>query len=350
MRAPSDSFKLLGVILFIVFASLYLFSTHFATSGSEPLTLAKTSAMINQGLYLYANDCQSTGCLICNLVAGANSTSRPDRYNNNRFREVFGVKTEAKNSTVNTEAFTHIYDSNVWGKEGGGSGGGSDADYARVAGYVLELILLKHGLVSLLDAPCGGVSDSWTKRALADVKKTIPCFRYHGTDVVHSVIDRNKAVFAGVDWVSFSQQDLSAWNLNLISGYDAILSRDALQHLSYSSIAGVIGKYCRSDAQYLIVGSYLEHGDNRNIESGGCFNINLLQEPFSFPQPLEAYAEKGKFSVEMAASLNAASGMIDPYPTKFMLLYRLDELCRSENVIAFVSSHVDQQNQPAVPV
>ena len=108
MRAPSDSFRLLGVILFLVFASIYLFSTHFTAYGSEPLTLAKTSGMIIQELHLYSKDCQSIGCLICNIAASANSTRRPDRHSNNHIRDVFGVKVEAKNSSVNAEAFTYI--------------------------------------------------------------------------------------------------------------------------------------------------------------------------------------------------------------------------------------------------
>jgi len=331
MRPQSwESIRLIGVILVLIIGTMYLFSSHQPVS--QP---AMTYSSDYDNSFLYYNGCRTSGCMICK--ATTNSTRRLERHKGNQLHNVFGTKVVA-NSSVNTVAFTHIYDAHVWGEEGGGSGGGSDADYARVAGYLLQLILLKHGLVSLLDAPCGGVSDSWTKKAIFDIKKIIPCFRYHGTDVVQSVIDKNRMAFGGLDWVSFSQQDLSAWNLNLVSGYDVILSRDALQHLSYSSIAGAIAKYCRSDVEYLIVGSYLEHGSNRNIESGGCFNINLLQEPFSFPEPLESYAEKGKFTDKMAASLNAPAG-IDPYPTKFMLLYRLDEMCRSERVISFVSLH-----------
>ena len=57
-------------------------------------------------------------------------------------------------------------------------------------------------------------------------------------DVVSSVIDKNKVKFNDLEWMKFSSQDLSSWTENLPNGYDLILSRDALQHLSYSSIAG----------------------------------------------------------------------------------------------------------------
>ena len=45
----------------------------------------------------------------------------------------------------------------------------------------------------------------------------------------------------------FGTQDLSSWTENLPTGYDLILSRDALQHLSYYSIAG---KSSFSDPHY----------------------------------------------------------------------------------------------------
>ena len=98
-----------------------------------------------------------------------------------------------------------------------------------------------------------------------------------------------------------------------------------------------IVKYCKSDARYLTVGSYLDHGKNENIESGGCFNINLLQEPFSFPNPIESFAEKGS----LAHSVNIVQDIqdsIDPYPTKYILIYLLDDLCQSSRVLAFVDT------------
>ena len=52
------------------------------------------------------------------------------------------------------------------------------------------------------------------------------------------MINKNKDKFEGLNWVKFETQDLSSWTEDLPNGYDLILSRDALQHLSYYSIAG----------------------------------------------------------------------------------------------------------------
>ena len=79
-----------------------------------------------------------------------------------------------------SHAFTDIYNKSIWGQSGGGSGGGSDIAYAKVTGYLLELILLRYGLDSMLDAPCGGVYDSWMAVAISRIRNSIPCFRYHG--------------------------------------------------------------------------------------------------------------------------------------------------------------------------
>jgi hypothetical protein len=101
-----------------------------------------------------------------------------------------------------------------------------------------------------------------------------------------------------------------------------------------------LAKYCRSDARYLLVGSYLDQGNNKNIESGGCFNINLLEAPFSFPKPIEEYAEKSKIlapQIETASTLNVEK--LDPYPTKYLLLYKLDDLCKSSALLSFISSY-----------
>ena len=71
-----------------------------------------------------------------------------------------------------------------------------------------------------------------------DFETELMCNHDTGVDVVSSVIDKNKVKFNDLEWMKFSSQDLSSWTENLPNGYDLILSRDALQHLSYSSIAG----------------------------------------------------------------------------------------------------------------
>lgn len=212
----------------------------------------------------------------------------------------------AENSTRPTShlvvdnVFSTIYATKTWSEAGGGSGVGSDASYAVVVGHIIRLVMYKFGLSSLVDAPCGAVSLSWTKNAITSIHQDLPCFRYHGVDVVSSVIEQNKKHLEELSsWVAFSVIDISARLSTLPSNYDLILSRDALQHLSYQNIAGALSTYCRSESSYILVGSYLDSTvtDNKNIQSGGCFSINLLLPPFNFSNPLEVFAERGKLGV-----------------------------------------------------
>ena len=99
-----------------------------------------------------------------------------------------------------------------------------------------------------------------------------------------------------------------------------------------------MAKYCRSDARYIAVGSYLDHGDNKDIKAGEVFSINLLIEPFSFPPPIESIAEKSSIKPEIVERLGLHYA--DPFPTKYLLIYSLDDLCASDAVLAFVGKYI----------
>ena len=167
----------------------------------------------------------------------------------------------------------------------------------------------------MLDAPCGGVHSSWMNGTLRKLKENVPCFTYLGVDVVPSVVQKNQESFSKQSsWVRFAEMDLSSsyssspssYGINrnassgagnvqirsLPSGFQLILSRDALQHLSYAAIAEALRNYCHSNAVYLLVGSYLlpaadGRSKNRAIAVGETFSIDLLSEPFSFKGPVD---------------------------------------------------------------
>jgi len=211
-------------------------------------------------------------------------------------------------------AFNKIYNENICGTGGGGSGAGSEDSYAIVARQILQLIAYKYNVVHLIDAPCGHVSKSWMKTSIALLRQQLPCFKYYGVDVVQSVIDDNKILYTNSSFVTFEAIDLSSSEAKLPSGYDLILSRDGLQHLSYKSISGIFSTYCRSDATFLLVGSYLEsERDNADISNGNFFYINLMKPPFSFPEPLELFSEfpMGRNTID----------------AKQLLLYNMTTLC-----------------------
>ena len=233
-------------------------------------------------------------------------------------------------STNNSAIFSSIYDDRVWSSQGGGSGHGSDFELNRALETVLRFVILRYGILTMLDAPCGNVEHSWMKHALSKIQQDVPCFLYHGVDVVSTVIANNSIAFRNNKKISFSLNDLSSKQEYLPQHYDLLLSRDALQHLSYTDIASVLVNYCISNSKYLLLGSYLDGGANKNIKSGGCFSINLQQEPFNFNGTLEIFAESSK--------LNSNTND-KPFPIKYLLLFKTTDFCSSESFKFFEKEH-----------
>ena len=235
------------------------------------------------------------------------------------------------NTTV-TEAFSNIYSKQLWGgdKVGGGSGGGSIEACAVTAREVLRQLVFKYSLTSLLDAPCGGVYNSWMRHTISKLKSDLSCFQYMGIDAVASVVQRNSEFFAREDFVHFETADLSSAATKLPRGFDLILSRDALQHLNYKNIAGAWRSYCTSAARFILVGSYLHPGSNKLISTGETFPINLLLPPFSLPRPLEIFTENVCYTDTPMPIAN---------PVKSLLLYRLREVCESDSLKSFLVAH-----------
>ncbi|KAK9839539.1 hypothetical protein WJX81_008282 [Elliptochloris bilobata] len=116
-----------------------------------------------------------------------------------------------------------------------------------------------------------------------------PGFRYHGLDVVRSVVADNQRRFAQQQTWAFELADITQGPLP--SGYELILCRDALQHLPFSAVIAALENFARSDTRYLLVGSYMRLGGNKNIAAGQAFDIDLMQAPFGLDAPLMAYNE-----------------------------------------------------------
>mmetsp|Transcript_29328 Transcript_29328/g.41838 ORF Transcript_29328/g.41838 Transcript_29328/m.41838 type:complete len:361 (+) Transcript_29328:9-1091(+) len=307
-----------------------------------------------------SNSTNFIGCVICN--------EESNKHNSILFKSVIlhNLRDFSLRRTVNTThvvpipsiedskaVFANIYNSQVWTPAGGGSGVGSDEGFAVSAIHILQLVILRYGVTRMLDAPCGGVHSSWMNTTLKKVKETIPCFLYMGVDVVSSVISKNRESFnQHSNWVHFSEMDLSIFEQKSISNvlnhrnksneisslpkgfFQMILSRDALQHLSYAAITGALHHYCSTNADWLLVGSYLLHSPdgiskNKNINTGETFSINLLEPPFNFQNTVEIFPERSIGQYSDAQPENA----------KFLLLFRLPQLCESKSLQSFVETY-----------
>ena len=123
--------------------------------------------------------------------------------------------------------------------------------------YVLKNVTRRYNVGSWLDAPCGMVV--WTAPVISELRKEHAQLTYTGIDVVPSVIESNtKRLSDYADFMKFDAIDLS--QPAKLPKADALISRDALQHLSYRGIAGALKNYCASNAGLLLLGSYCRGG------------------------------------------------------------------------------------------
>ena len=186
------------------------------------------------------------------------------------------------------KVFEEIYKYRKWTNLGDGSGIGSSIDYTENARNIIFKIIKKYKLNSILDAPWGSMS--WMPILLGNLSKLNSNFKYHGLDIVESVINKSNLKYGkeNKNWL-FSVYDVSEGDLP--SNYDLILSRDALQHLPFQIAIKVLKSYALTkNSNYLLIGSY-KSKQNRNITIGDYYRINLLLPPFNLNNFTELFFE-----------------------------------------------------------
>jgi 2-polyprenyl-3-methyl-5-hydroxy-6-metoxy-1,4-benzoquinol methylase len=197
------------------------------------------------------------------------------------------------------DKFTMIYDANVWGKDGEGSGSGSTLKQTATTRILMELLIYRHNVVRLLDAPCG--SAHWWPPLLSRLRNFHPSFSYTGIDVVESVIENNRKKFSelGFPQATFYSADLS--HAALPKGeFDMVLCRDALQHLPLLTAIDVISNIARASPKAAAFGSYIENREkgNRDIKVGDYYLINLMLSPFNMNATIDVLDENTPVSGE----------------------------------------------------
>jgi len=151
------------------------------------------------------------------------------------------------------------YDTHRWGRAGRGSGTGSGIPFTEELRKTLTKFCLEHNITSMADTPSGAMlwTDVWLKSMPSS-------FRYFGGDVVKSVVEANDARWARDPQKSFGVVDIS--KTPPPKGYDVILCRDALQHRPYRMVFDAFDLFSRSDAKYLLVGSYRSGTPNFDVK------------------------------------------------------------------------------------
>jgi len=178
------------------------------------------------------------------------------------------------------QIFCDIYNQKAWGDGESASGPGSAVERASLFRPELEALIRKHGVRSLLDAPCGDFN--WLPHFDLQLE------RYIGIDIVPALIARNRAGYATGNR-TFLVRDMVA---NRLPKVDLILCRDGLVHLSNREIWQTLRNFQRSGATWLLTNTFVEHHDNQDIPTGGWQPLNLQNRPFSLPAPEEILDEQ----------------------------------------------------------
>lgn len=206
------------------------------------------------------------------------------------------------------ERFSEVYAQRVWERRGGkfnGNGSGPGSDQARTVEVreCLLSIIKRFNISSMLDAACG--SFNWQPLFLGEVEQQRPNFRYHGVDIVPSVVESNARRWnaAKTNW-RFDVADMSTASSPWSEAYDLILVRDVLFHLTYDKIMCALNNFSRSKSRLLFTTTFpsvdnfnrpvshrVQPIRGRQLNEGGYRSVNLQGAPLLLPEPLELCSE-----------------------------------------------------------
>ena len=174
-------------------------------------------------------------------------------------------------SDVTTDPFRRRYedDDSDWG---GHSGAGSLPFWTIGYRAMLENFIAMNEIKSIVDLGCG----DWQFSKFMNLEGV----RYHGFDVVESVVSRNRTLYAKPN-ISF---DLRPDDPGLLPQADLLIMKDVLQHLPDEQIAfhkdHVFSRYPRC----LITNSFkkIDTVTNININYGEFRCLDLNKDPYKF--------------------------------------------------------------------
>jgi hypothetical protein len=189
------------------------------------------------------------------------------------------VLDRARGKAHRQDVFERIHQQNLWGDADSVSGPGSGVAATEAVRRSLPALLARHGVRSVVDAPCGDFN--WMR----DVAPTLD--RYVGVDIVPALIERNTLAY-GTGGVSFLCADVTT---DPLPATDLVLCRDCLIHLPTRLIHAALRNFRTSGARYLLLTN--DRGADRyyDIPVGSFRRIDFTRGPFSFPAPLDTLQE-----------------------------------------------------------
>src|SRR5437867_4434516 len=177
------------------------------------------------------------------------------------------------------DVFRRIFDENYWGNDQSISGEGSNLERTAVIRAELPGLLARHGVRSMLDAPCGDFF--WMKELVLDVD-------YIGADILPELIARNAEQYASPRR-RFIVRDLVD---EALPHTDLILCRDCLVHLTVDEIRHAIANFKKSGAVWLLATTFTGPRDNPDIVTRDGRPVNFERAPLNFGPPGEILNER----------------------------------------------------------
>lgn len=175
--------------------------------------------------------------------------------------------------------FTRIRDDNLWGDPESVSGFGSSLESTVELRAALPALMVRYGLKSILDAPCGDFN--W-------MREVVDAFdSYVGVDIVPGLIEANRRRFSR-QGVQFICADITRGPL---PDCDIVLCRDCFIHLPSWLIRDSITQFRRTGARFLLMTNTASDVQYHEIPIGGFRPINFRSVPFHYPEPLEIIVE-----------------------------------------------------------
>ena len=279
-------------VLFVI--GIFIIVTTYVVVITIP-KLPQISYMLNScetfpGSRLLSTDGYVRDCVSLSILRNRSSDVKIEPFSKSIVNS-----TTKESAKQREESFKNIYKKHSWGKSKvedervakvQGSGTGSTLNWAQEAMATLNILIneikLAHGkeIINILDIPCGDFV--WMSRFLQGRRDV----NYTGMDIVPSLIDNHKSAFKKEPYLSFIHQDIVKTPLH--HGYDLILCRHMLQHLTTSDVIKVLSHFSNSGSLYLLT-TTMPVSSKTNLLSlrGGRYrNLNLEIPPVQLEPPL----------------------------------------------------------------
>lgn len=187
------------------------------------------------------------------------------------------------------ETFEQIHQTNHWSGAQSVSGQGSEPNQTAFISSQLPLLLDRFHIQTMIDAPCGDFN--WME------KIPLPLMDYIGIDIVPEVVEKNQHRYS-MAGRRFICSDITA---HPFPAADLLFCRDCLVHLSFNAIGHFFKNLLNSKIQYLMITTFPDRSENRDITTGDWRPLNFEAPPFHFPTPIAIINEgcteaNGKFA------------------------------------------------------